>query len=32
MGISIVPAYDLEAEVTANSVAVTRVLGTSEVY
>jgi hypothetical protein len=32
MGIAVVPAYDLEAEVIANSVVVTRVLGTSDIY
>jgi hypothetical protein len=32
MGISIVPAYDLESDVIANSVVVTRVLGTSDIY
>jgi len=32
MGIAIVPAYDLDAEVSANSVVVSRVLGTSDIY
>lgn len=32
MGIAVVPAYDLEAEVIANSVVVSRVLGTSDIY
>jgi Pyruvate phosphate dikinase, AMP/ATP-binding domain len=32
MGLAIVPAYDIEAEVAANAVVVTRVLNTSDVY
>ncbi|HKH44757.1 MAG TPA: PEP/pyruvate-binding domain-containing protein [Thermoanaerobaculia bacterium] len=32
MGLAIVPAYDLDAEVSANSVVVSRVLGTSDIY
>lgn len=32
MGLAIVPAYDIESEVAANAVVVTRVLNTSDVY
>jgi phosphoenolpyruvate synthase/pyruvate phosphate dikinase len=32
MGLAIVPAYDIESEVVANAVVVTRVLNTSDVY
>ena len=32
MGLAIVPAYDIESEVVANAVIVTRVLNTSDVY
>jgi hypothetical protein len=32
MGLAIVPAYDLESEVAANAVVVTRVLNTQDVY
>jgi phosphoenolpyruvate synthase/pyruvate phosphate dikinase len=32
MGLAIVPAYDMDSEVAANAVVVTRVLNTSDVY
>ena len=32
MGLAIVPAYDIESEVAANAVVVTRVLNTSDVF
>ena len=32
MGLAIVPAYDIDSEVVANAVVVTRVLNTSDVY
>jgi hypothetical protein len=32
MGLSVVPAYDTEAEVAANAVVITRVLNTTSVY
>ena len=32
MGLAIVPAYDLESEIAANTVVVTRVLNTSDVF
>ena len=32
MGLAVVPAYDLEAEIAANTVVVTRVLNTDAVY
>jgi Pyruvate phosphate dikinase, AMP/ATP-binding domain len=32
MGLAIVPAYDLESEIAANAVIVTRILNTSDVY
>jgi hypothetical protein len=32
MGLAIVPAYDIDSEVAANAVVVTRVLNTTDVY
>jgi len=32
MGLAVVPAYDIESEVAANAVVVTRVLNTNDVY
>ena len=32
MGLAIVPAYDIESEVAANAVVVTRVLNTDDVF